>query len=524
MNKYKKIFSGLGILSISTLIGAGVVACAKTKVEKEETPAPGTSDSKDLATIKNEASVEVEKLQGHEKYAELKAIIDKENATIEELNSAKTSAIEELNNYKNIVQTAIDSIKEETRKTELKTKLEAASTYKELKAIKDEISTTQSTPQQTPGEKEQNGDGMGTEDLTALKKAAIDAVEKIKGHSKYDELKAKVNKDSATKEELNDAKTTATNELNKFKEEIKKSIEILKDDKKNELKTELESSQDYASLKLVYDKILPLAKSELVVKIDSLQYPDAELSKPTKEKLKQNIENLTVETYPTENKKIDDLNDALKAEIKKIDELFNFSDLKQSAKPENIDPIKHKDSYKKLSKNYFKTKLNTLKTKEDVLNVISKEYETKFNKYKEIINDEFWGNYQNQSRLNGRLLNFYNEDEENKEEKYRLDHLEASLIFNVYETIRQRAYNVQIDSINKLSPDKKQQYKEKVEKLIDGKDEKFTDKNSKRFTHGKNLQWLIDNLAKLKTELENAKKEAKQVQTSSTGQASSASR
>ncbi|WAM08247.1 hypothetical protein [Mycoplasmopsis cynos] len=37
MNKYKKIFSGLGLLSISTLIGAGVVACAKTKVEKEET-------------------------------------------------------------------------------------------------------------------------------------------------------------------------------------------------------------------------------------------------------------------------------------------------------------------------------------------------------------------------------------------------------------------------------------------------------------------------------------------------------
>ncbi|WAM04747.1 Vmc-like lipoprotein signal peptide domain-containing protein [Mycoplasmopsis cynos] len=38
MNKYKKIFSGLGLLSISTLIGASVVACAKTKVEKEETP------------------------------------------------------------------------------------------------------------------------------------------------------------------------------------------------------------------------------------------------------------------------------------------------------------------------------------------------------------------------------------------------------------------------------------------------------------------------------------------------------
>ncbi|WAM06977.1 hypothetical protein ONA23_02130 [Mycoplasmopsis cynos] len=38
MSKYKKIFSGLGLLSISTLIGVSVVACAKTKVEKEETP------------------------------------------------------------------------------------------------------------------------------------------------------------------------------------------------------------------------------------------------------------------------------------------------------------------------------------------------------------------------------------------------------------------------------------------------------------------------------------------------------
>ncbi|WAM10569.1 hypothetical protein ONA00_04305 [Mycoplasmopsis cynos] len=86
-----------------------------------------------LATAKQEALAEVEKLQGHEKYTELKAIIDKENATIEELNSAKTSAIEELNKYKEKIQTAIDSIKEETRKTELKTKLEAAGTYKELK-------------------------------------------------------------------------------------------------------------------------------------------------------------------------------------------------------------------------------------------------------------------------------------------------------------------------------------------------------------------------------------------------------
>ncbi|MCU9935623.1 hypothetical protein NWP96_00120 [Mycoplasmopsis cynos] len=73
MSKYKKIFSGLGLLSISTLIGVSVVACAKTKVEKEETPILGTSESKDLATIKNEASVEVEKLQRRQKVCWIKS-------------------------------------------------------------------------------------------------------------------------------------------------------------------------------------------------------------------------------------------------------------------------------------------------------------------------------------------------------------------------------------------------------------------------------------------------------------------
>ncbi|WP_338583501.1 hypothetical protein [Mycoplasmopsis cynos] len=507
MNKYKKIFSGLGLLSISTLIGASVVACANKK------PEASGSIIENLATAKQEALAEVEKLQGHEKYTELKEKVDKDGATIDELNSAKTSAIEELNNYKNIVQTAIDSIKEETKKTELKTKLEAAGTYKELKAIKDEISTTQSTPQQTPGEKGQNGEGMDTEDLTALKKEANDAVEKIKGHSKYDELKAKVNKDGATKEELNDAKTTVTNELNKFKEEIKKSIEILKDDKKNELKTELESSQDYASLKLVYNKILPLAKVELDAKIDSLQYPDPKLSKPTKEKLKQNIENLTVETYPTENKKIDDLNDALKEEIKKIDELFNFSGLKQSAKPENVDPIKHKEAFQRLAINHFKLKLNSLETSEAVLSIITDEYKTKFNKYKELINDEFWGDYQNQSGLNGRLLNFYGEDDKEKDDDYKDKHSEATLIYHIYETIRIRAYNAKIDKLT-LSMDKKKNYKEKFKELPDGKTNESKKVKDKRFTHGKDMNWLVKKLNELKTELENAKKEASKMQPS----------
>ncbi|WAM10312.1 hypothetical protein ONA24_03560 [Mycoplasmopsis cynos] len=45
MNKYKKIFSGLGLLSISTLIGASVVACANKK--------PKASDSSTEAIDQN---------------------------------------------------------------------------------------------------------------------------------------------------------------------------------------------------------------------------------------------------------------------------------------------------------------------------------------------------------------------------------------------------------------------------------------------------------------------------------------
>ncbi|WAM04379.1 Vmc-like lipoprotein signal peptide domain-containing protein [Mycoplasmopsis cynos] len=41
MNKYKKIFSGLGLLSISTLVGASVVACANKKSKASDSSAEG---------------------------------------------------------------------------------------------------------------------------------------------------------------------------------------------------------------------------------------------------------------------------------------------------------------------------------------------------------------------------------------------------------------------------------------------------------------------------------------------------
>ncbi|WAM09914.1 hypothetical protein ONA24_01025 [Mycoplasmopsis cynos] len=81
------------------------------------------------------------------------------------------------------------------------------------------------------------------------------------------------------------------------------------------------------------------------------------------------------------------------------------------------------------------------------MSIITDEYKTKFNKYKELINDEFWGDYKNQSGLNGRLLNFYGEDDKEKDDDYKDKHSEATLIYHIYETIRIRAYNAKIDKL-----------------------------------------------------------------------------
>ncbi|UWV77456.1 hypothetical protein [Mycoplasmopsis cynos] len=97
---------------------------------------------------------------------------------------------------------------------------------------------------------------MGTEDLTTLKKEAIDAVEEIKGHSRYDELKTKVDKDGATKEELNSAKTSATEILNKYKKEVEANFEAIKDKTSIESqKSKLESINKYQELKNINAEI-----------------------------------------------------------------------------------------------------------------------------------------------------------------------------------------------------------------------------------------------------------------------------
>ncbi|UWV81674.1 hypothetical protein [Mycoplasmopsis cynos] len=88
-----------------------------------------------------------------------------------------------------------------------------------------------------------------------------------------------------------------------------------------------------------------------------------------------------------------------------------------------------------------------------------------------------------------------------------------TLIFHIYETIRQRAYNAKIDNLN-LTPEKKKEYKDKVEILPDGKTNKNKTKNDKRYTHGKDMKWLVEKLDKLKEEYKKAEKEATKSQTS----------
>ncbi|MCU9935773.1 hypothetical protein NWP96_01110 [Mycoplasmopsis cynos] len=295
MSKYKKIFSGLGLLSISTLIGAGVVACAKTKVEKEETPSTGTSDSKDLATIKNEASVEVEKLQGHEKYTELKAIIDKENATIEELNSAKTSAIEELNKYKEGVQTAIEAIADNAKKEELKKEIETANSYNDLKTIKDKIESKSSPDAKPKNDGKENPNQGKNEDSTGKDNNGKTEQEKGKENEGGSTTPKDGKEETPPKVTVEEKATALIAEIEKnpgYPSKTAPALKKLKDEVEN-IKKEINKTNDekLASLVTFETKLNKIKEAlEKVTKdIDVLKYPNVSLTKAKKHLLKENL-------------------------------------------------------------------------------------------------------------------------------------------------------------------------------------------------------------------------------------------
>ncbi|WP_338582661.1 hypothetical protein [Mycoplasmopsis cynos] len=391
MKKYKKIFSGLGLLSITTLIGAGVVACSRTEKTKEIENNGGASEN-------------------------------------------------------------------------------------------------------NPGSNENSGSEQGGDkkDLTALKKEVSEAVENLKNHPKYNDLKAKLEKADVTEKELNTAKSEANKLLQDSKAEVKKSIEVISDEtKKAELIKKIESATNYETLINIKAEFFPLAKTELSKKVESLEYPDKEASKATIEKLKNEVEALTIETYEVGAKKINDLAAALNVEIKEIDELFDFSKLSESARPVEPNPETEKDKYNSLAKNYFKAKLNTLESATDVSKVITDEYKAKFNKYKEIINsDKFNGTTyvdSNKKLLNGRLAKFYNDDHDKA-------FTEGLLIWNIYETIRPKVVN-KINSYGIIT--------DKNKYLL-----QIIDINSKKENHNWNIIKLEEEINKIAKSVLEAAKEA----------------
>ncbi|WP_338583180.1 hypothetical protein [Mycoplasmopsis cynos] len=407
MNKYKKIFSGLGLLSISTLIGASVVACAKTKVEKEETPAPGTSDSKDLATIKNEASVEVEKLQGHEKYTELKAIIDKENATIEELNSAKTSTIEELNKYKENVQTAIEAIADNTKKEELKKEIETANSYNDLKTIKDKIESKPS-----PEDKPKN-DGKGNPDK---KEGETDSSNQ--GKNEGSTGKDNNGKTEPEKDKKNEGgnPTPGTPQTPSEMTVEQKATALIAEIKKNAIGYPKDTAPALKTLENEVNKIKSEANKTNEVRLASLVSFEAELK---------------------------NIKDALAKAIKDIDAL---------PYPEvQLNPQKEKSAKEK-----FKDKLNTLTKVVEISKVLPTDWAEKIKKYNDVF--KTIGDFINTNNLKKGFVQTDNSTTG--------DRTEYILIYNIYETLRKN-YVDKIKAL-KLDEQKTKTYSDKFNKINQG--------------------------------------------------------
>ncbi|WP_322949430.1 hypothetical protein RRG44_02115 [Mycoplasmopsis cynos] len=407
MNKYKKIFSGLGLLSISTLIGASVVACAKTKVEKEETPAPGTSDSKDLATIKNEASVEVEKLQGHEKYAKLKAIIDKENATIEELNSAKTSAIEELNKYKEKVQTAIEAITDSTKKEELKKEIETANSYNDLKTIKDKIE-----PKSSPEDKPEN-DGKDNPDK---KEGETDSSNQGKNEGSTGKDNNGKTEPEKGKENESENPAPGTPQTPTEMTVEQKATALIAEIKKNAIGYPKDTAPALKTLENEVNKIKSEANKTNEVRLASLVSFEAELK---------------------------NIKDALAKAIKDIDAL---------PYPEvQLNPEKEK-----FAKDKFKDKLNTLTKVDEISKVLPRDWADKIKKYNDVF--KTIGDFINTNNLKKGFVQ--------TDSSTTGDRTEYILIYNIYETLRKN-YVDKIKAL-KLDEQKTKTYSDKFNKINQG--------------------------------------------------------
>ncbi|WP_338583508.1 hypothetical protein [Mycoplasmopsis cynos] len=74
---------------------------------------------------------------------------------------------------------------------------------------------------------------------------------------------------------------------------------------------------------------------------------------------------------------------------------------------------------------------------------------------------------------------------------------EAELIWQIYETVRRGPFEKKINELKKLPMDKKTQYKNGVQKLMD----------NQKTNHQKDVKWLLENIKKLKLEAKKAQDE-----------------
>ncbi|WP_322960277.1 hypothetical protein [Mycoplasmopsis cynos] len=384
MNKYKKIFSGLGLLSISTLIGASVVACARK-------PKPSDSSTEGIDQNNNQG-----------------------NSTTPEQGKPE------------MPQNPAPGTDHNNQ--------EKPETPKEGAPAPDVPSTpTPEMPKDTP---KQNGNTGQSNDS--------------KGNTQ-DQNKGEAGK--------NDSK---------------------------------QGDKPAPTPQLPEPKVTVETKSmELLMKIEKLPYP-AEKA-PAKEKLRKMLESIKVQGDDNvdNDKKIEKLNEFDKQldQIKlKLDEVIsNINKLPYPEKDIKLDKNKEKSA-----KDKFKEKLNDKSTANEISNVLPSDWEAKIKKYNDVLSS--LSSLLNNSQITNLKKGFLQTDNSIGEGR-----TESLLIFNIYETARRSGFIPKIDSLSKLSKENKDKFKKQADEI----------KNNQSQNHGKNIEWLIENVKKLNSILKNAQDEDK---------------
>ncbi|MCU9933173.1 hypothetical protein [Mycoplasmopsis cynos] len=374
MSKYKKIFSGLGLLSISTLVGASVVACANKK--------PKASDS-------------------------------------------STEGIDQNNNQGN--------------------------------------STTPKDGENTPGNPTPEAPKTNPETSEEPKTETPKNPEMSKENPEQNDNTGQGNGSNSNKQEENKG-------------------EGGKDDSKQENKPTPEPQPKPEP------KVTVEAKSmELLESIEKLPYPqkDAKAKQTLKSKVNE-IKNKNEE----ENKKIEELGD-LNQKLIQIKEAL----LKISKKIKDLPYPKSRETDQQLAKDYLESKLNTLISVEDINKVIPNDLENKIKKYNQILMKGFSliENFpeKNKNGLNERLARLYGDDHEPKL-------TEGELIWQIYETIRQKAYVIKIKEIVKEV--------EKQKEFLENEDDVKEIPESMKMNPGINIDQLEKRVNKMSELIEKAKK------------------